>query len=76
MAKKSTSLWLDPGVQRRLKILSAQHGAPVGDVIEALVSVYEIVSEAKEPVSARGIRALFESCLRDDPDTAFFSEEE
>ena len=37
-AKKNTSIWLEPSVQRRLKMMSAEYRKPVGEIIESLLN--------------------------------------
>lgn len=46
-AKKNTSMWLEPSVQRRLKMLATEHNKPVGDIIEGLLNFAEKVRSCK-----------------------------
>lgn len=49
MVKKNTSIWIEPRVQRELKILSAKHEKPVGEVIEALLE-FSKITEGNGPI--------------------------
>lgn len=48
--KQRVTIWLSPAVKRHLKLQSALHDVPIGDVIEASLKLY---LAAHEPSSER-----------------------
>jgi len=64
MVKKSTSLWLDPIVHKRLRLLSAEHGMPLGDVIQALTTFQERLAKSfPEGVTPARVGAFWRACI-------------
>lgn len=41
MTKKRTTIWIKPEVHRALRIMGAERGLPIGDVIKALIQFRE-----------------------------------
>jgi hypothetical protein len=46
--KKNTSMWLDPKVAKRLRILGATHSLAVGDVVAAALALLEAQPLARQ----------------------------
>lgn len=56
MVKKNTSMWLDPTVAKRARILGAQHDVAVGDVFAAGL----LALEALTPLARAELLASFD----------------
>ena len=60
MAKKNTSIWLEPKVQQELRLLSAQWGMPVGEVIAGLIKFSKIGRVVENKEWAQVFQKLYE----------------
>lgn len=64
MTKRNTSIWLDPLVQRKLKLLGIKWDAPVGDIIEGLLATAETCYEFEgDPEWRKRFWAIFDTCM-------------
>ena len=70
--KNNTSIWLEPSVQRRLRILAAEQAIPVGDAIKALLDFVEIGLQDGDPKFAKRFCGYLGRCLRDVGSETFF----
>lgn len=58
-SKKRTTIWLDPPVLRKLKMLGVVHNQPIGNIIEALVDF----TEAGQFIKDEALRNTFQNLL-------------
>jgi hypothetical protein len=61
--KKRTTVWIDPHVLRKLKIMGAVHGQPIGNMIEALVAFTEHGQYIKDPMFQKRFAQLLEMAI-------------
>lgn len=62
-AKKRTTLWMDPRILRKLKLIGVHRDQPIGNVIEALVDFSESAKFIKDDEFQRRFKALLDTAL-------------
>lgn len=63
MAKKRTTVWIEPDVMKRLKYMGLDHDKPVGDVIEALIDFAKSGQYIEDKVFRDRFEALLDTAL-------------